>query len=290
MTEKQPKTKKINDLEALATLVRSGNYAIPILDLGDRDSDGDPKLKQVPLNLLQSLFKTETNLHKVATSGKYSDLKNLPDLSQFLTQHQDISGKADKSEVFSGNYGDLQNKPDLSQFLTQHQDISGKADKSEVPLVKTYYVNFVFQNYTTGLHTYSRLKPDENSDFFKDLQKIYLQKSNVWKPIPTFINFTTYNGLYQVIPMVVVDAGRSPNYFLLRHNTGNQDPNTGQMIMEYGMGELHFNYSYDPDTAESSFSSSLLIPFEDLTNDSWRAQITCIYFGEALSYLNTPEQ
>ena len=133
MTEKQPKTKKINDLEALATLVRSGNYAIPILDLGDRDSDGDPKLKQVPLNLLQSLFKTETNLHKVATTGKYSDLKNLPQL--FSGNYADLQGKpslfsgdyADlqgKPSLFSGDYGDLQNKPDLSHFLTQHQDIS----------------------------------------------------------------------------------------------------------------------------------------------------------------------
>ncbi len=113
MTEEKPKSKKINDLEALLTLTKSTNYAIPILDLNDRDADGDPKLKQVPINLLQSLFKTETNLHKVATTGKYSDLKNLP-------------------QLFSGNYADLQGKPDLSQFLTQHQDISGKADKWEI--------------------------------------------------------------------------------------------------------------------------------------------------------------
>jgi len=123
MTNEQPKTKKINDLEALATLVRSSDYAIPILDLGDRDADGDPKLKQVPINLLQSLFKDETNLAKVATSGKYGDLKNLP-------------------QLFSGNYADLSGKPNIpsrtsqlqndSGFLTQHQDISGKADISDI--------------------------------------------------------------------------------------------------------------------------------------------------------------
>lgn len=119
MTEEKPKSKKINDLEALSTLTKSTNYAIPILDLNDRDADGDPKLKQVPINLLQSLFKTETNLHKVATSGKYSDLKNLP-------------------QLFSGNYADLSGKPNIPSrtselqndagFLTQHQNLDGKQD------------------------------------------------------------------------------------------------------------------------------------------------------------------
>lgn len=88
------KSKKINELDALTSLTRSTNYAIPILDLNDRDEDGDPKLKQVPINLLQALFKNETALAKVATSGKYSDLKNLP-------------------QLFSGNYADLSGKPTI---------------------------------------------------------------------------------------------------------------------------------------------------------------------------------
>lgn len=115
MTEEKPKTKKVNDLDALSTLTGSTNYAIPILDLNDRDADGDPKLKQVPINLLQALFKNETALAKVATSGKYSDLKNLP-------------------QLFSGNYDDLSGKPNIpsrtsdlqndSGFLTEHQNLS----------------------------------------------------------------------------------------------------------------------------------------------------------------------
>lgn len=75
--------------------------------------------------------------------------------SQYLTQHQDISGKADKSELAtvatSGSYNDLLNKPTIpttlssftdnlgsnpvhthSQYLTSHQDISGKANDSAV--------------------------------------------------------------------------------------------------------------------------------------------------------------
>lgn len=67
----------------------------------------------------------------------------------FLTEHQDISGKANISEMadvaFSGDYQDLENTPtipvvpsNVSEFnndagyLTQHQDISGKADESLV--------------------------------------------------------------------------------------------------------------------------------------------------------------
>ena len=43
-----------------------------------------------------------------------------------MTQHQDISGKADKSEIPT-KVSQLQND---SGYLTQHQDISGKADKA----------------------------------------------------------------------------------------------------------------------------------------------------------------
>jgi len=68
-----------------------------------------------------------------------------------LTQHQDISGKADKADLSavatSGSYADLSNKPTIptktsdltndSGFLTQHQDISGKADKADLATVAT---------------------------------------------------------------------------------------------------------------------------------------------------------
>ncbi len=98
-------------------------------------------------------------------SGDYDDLTNKPtipvlptNVSEFnndagyLTEHQDISGKANTSDLAtvatSGDYDDLTNKPtiptvptDVSSFtndagyLTQHQDISGKANKSEMSVV-----------------------------------------------------------------------------------------------------------------------------------------------------------
>lgn len=128
MTKEKPNSKKINDLDALSALTRSSNYAIPILDLNDRDEDGDPKLKQVPINLLQALFKNETNLAKVATSGKYGDLKNLPQL--FSGEYADLSGKPN----IPSRTSELQND---SGFLTEHQDISGKADTADLSAVAT---------------------------------------------------------------------------------------------------------------------------------------------------------
>lgn len=267
MTEKQPKTKKINDLEALATLVRSGNYAIPILDLGDRDSDGDPKLKQVPLNLLQSLFKTETNLHKVATTGKYSDLKNLPQL--FSGNYADLSGKP---SLFSGVYGDLQNKPDLSQFLTQHQDISGKADKSEVQncLVKTYTNVFSFSNYINeGGYNHSNFPVIENSDFFNDINKFYIG-CDAFRP--AILSFQIFSGSsYQAIPLSICE--QRDHYFTYWRG-GNPYP-----------GEL--TWGYDSETGKSSYTLRL---HGDYSNERIATVLTVIYSGRALELLNTVEQ
>ena len=51
----------------------------------------------------------------------------------YLTEHQDISGKADKSEIPTKT-SELTND---SGFLTQHQDLSSYALKSELPTVPT---------------------------------------------------------------------------------------------------------------------------------------------------------
>jgi hypothetical protein len=65
----------------------------------------------------------------------------------YLTQHQDITGKADKvSEATSGNFAGLDSNGNLtdsghkhSDYLTSHQDISGKADKTEVNAAEAGY-------------------------------------------------------------------------------------------------------------------------------------------------------
>ena len=59
----------------------------------------------------------------------------------YLTEHQNISGKADKSYVDT----ELAKKSDKThthdQYLTEHQDISGKADKSEIPTKTSQLTN-----------------------------------------------------------------------------------------------------------------------------------------------------
>ena len=78
-----------------------------------------------------------SSLADVATSGSYGDLQNTPtNVSQFtndagyLTEHQSLANYVQKSSTV----GLLKNDGtvDTTQYLTQHQDISGKADKSEM--------------------------------------------------------------------------------------------------------------------------------------------------------------
>lgn len=67
-----------------------------------------------------------SNLATVAITGDYDDLVNKPTIpavptnvssftndAGYLTSHQDISGKADKTELFSGSYNDLTDKPTI---------------------------------------------------------------------------------------------------------------------------------------------------------------------------------
>lgn len=72
-------------------------------------------------------------LKRVATTGSYNDLDDKPTIptntseltndSGFLTQHQDISGKADIEDLaavaFSGSYIDLSNKPTIPTNLSE---------------------------------------------------------------------------------------------------------------------------------------------------------------------------
>ena len=111
-----------------------------------------------------------TDLGNYSTEGHTHTKSDITDFahthSEYLTEHQDISGKVDKETgkgLFSGSYNDLTNKPsipastsDLSDgtdlikksntsglvkndgtidenvYLTQHQDISGKVNSADL--------------------------------------------------------------------------------------------------------------------------------------------------------------
>lgn len=100
-------------------------------------------------NAALSAADSATNAATIATQiheeipTKVSDLEND---AGYLTQHQDISGKANSADLatvaISGSYNDLSNKPtNVSTFtndagyLTQHQDISGKANSADLAAV-----------------------------------------------------------------------------------------------------------------------------------------------------------
>lgn len=78
---------------------------------------------------------TAGNLTKLTADGQIEDT-GIPAAS-VITQHQDITGKADKvTGGVSGNFAAIDENGNLadsghkhSDYLTQHQDISGKADK-----------------------------------------------------------------------------------------------------------------------------------------------------------------
>lgn len=49
------------------------------------------------------------------------------DNAGYLTEHQDISNKADRSELFSGDYNDLTNKPTIPTVPTNVSEFTNDA-------------------------------------------------------------------------------------------------------------------------------------------------------------------
>ena len=87
---------------------------------------------------------TAEDVHALPEDTHIPDkLSDLTDDVGYLTEHQDITGKANSADLAavatSGDYADLTNTPEnISVFnndagyLTEHQDITGKADKNSV--------------------------------------------------------------------------------------------------------------------------------------------------------------
>lgn len=87
------------------------------------------------------------NLSTVATSGSYNDLDDKPTIpsktselnndSGFLTEHQDISGKANTSDLAkvatSGSYNDLNDKPTIQELATVKQLYALDATNPDYP-------------------------------------------------------------------------------------------------------------------------------------------------------------
>ena len=94
---------------------------------GTKGDTGDTPVKGVD-------YFTEEDIDEIAdaAAGKVHVPSNVSELvndAGYLTEHQDISGKADKDEIPT-RVSELEND---AGYLTEHQDVSGKADKSELP-------------------------------------------------------------------------------------------------------------------------------------------------------------
>ena len=105
-----------------------------------------------------------------SVNGKTGDVTITAQELGALTEHQDISGKADKSEIPTKT-SELTND---SGFLTQHQDLTQYALKSEIPVVPanvsafTNDVGYLTQHQSLADYALKSEIPTVTNDFTND--------------------------------------------------------------------------------------------------------------------------
>ena len=120
---------KVNDLEnALTEKANSADVESAInAAVADKADASDVTTLQNTVSLLQSTKVDKSDLNGYATESWVEG-------KGFLTEHQDISGKANVSDLkpvaTTGNYDDLENKPDLTGFATTSALNTLKSDLS----------------------------------------------------------------------------------------------------------------------------------------------------------------
>ena len=132
----------------------NGNYIKTYWEHGDIITAGklnkiEDSLESINANDIQNHIDVNDKIDALAESINAAEYVTETELNDkgYLTEHQDISGKADKSEIptktsqLTNDSGFLTQIPseyvtetELNDkgYLTEHQDISGKADKSEL--------------------------------------------------------------------------------------------------------------------------------------------------------------
>jgi len=126
-------------------------------ETGSVDTSNFYTKSEVDQKLLDVTSGGEIDLSEYAkTEDIPTKTSELTNDSGFLTQHQDISGKADKSELFSGDYNDLTNKPTIPAV-----DLT-KAQADELYQAKGNYLteHQSLNNYYTKQDTYSKTETD----------------------------------------------------------------------------------------------------------------------------------
>lgn len=120
----------------------------------------------------------------------------------YLTQHQDISGKADKTELFSKDYNDLTNKPDL--FSGNYNDLTNKP--------KVYNQTEIENIIKYGQADISQLTPEQKAAALEDSE--YALKDD----IPTKTSQLTNDSGFLTSHQSLADYARKEELFSKSYN------------------------------------------------------------------------
>lgn len=135
-----------NETKEITLVVSIGNDSTKEIKFSVKDLvdiyTGDNLTIEVKNNVISLSESIKTQLSDF--SRKIDEVENkIPSLEDYateewvedknyLTEHQDISGKADKVDVYTKDETYSKAEIDSKGYLTEHQDISAKADKADV--------------------------------------------------------------------------------------------------------------------------------------------------------------
>lgn len=151
----------------------------------------------------------------------------------YLTQHQDISGKADKTELFSKNYDDLTNKPTIPSKVSQLANDSGFLTAETDPVFKASPAyNITDANITSWTN-----KQDTISDLstIRDNAASALQPTDV-QLIQNIVNYGTAEPAPDVSQITNITTENISNYAITNYSqlAYTRDTTTGNITTEGG--------------------------------------------------------
>lgn len=151
----------------------------------------------------------------------------------YLTQHQDISGKADKTELFSKNYNDLTNKPTIPSKVSQLTNDSGFLTAETDPVFQASPAyNITNANITSWTN-----KQDTISDLstIRDNAASALQPTDV-QLIQNIVNYGTAEPASDVSQITNITTDNISNYTITNYSqlAYTRDTTTGNITTEGG--------------------------------------------------------
>ena len=247
-------------------------------------------------------------------SGSYNDLTDKPTIPSlsgyateqwvqnqgYLTEHQDISGKAnvaDLAEVAtSGDYEDLMNKPTIptvptnvsaftndAGYLTQHQDISGKANIADLATVATSGS----YNDLTDKPVIPEIPDPANGHEYVEIGGIKWATMNIGATSETDAGLYFQWGDTQGYTADQVGSGEGQKYFdWSDYKYSDHGAGTVGDMTKYNLTDGLVTLEYSDDAASVIWGGSWRMPttkeFEDLFNAVW-INLTDDYNGSGVA-------